>query len=175
MAGFTASVDPSDAARVIARYERLGRRVQPAGLSVWLRQEAHPFLRDRAASRFAAEGDDASGKWEQLTRGTGFIRHNLGFAAFHPINVRTGGLKWFVLLTYTMKRTAQTATLTMPGKGDTRTVSKLRVAQKGGIAPRGKKAPKAGPIRPTPPRPVVALGLVDERGLSASLHEWLMR
>lgn len=157
------------------RYDAMAARLDPLPLSQWLQRKAHPWLRSRAAARFAAEGDDAAGKWAELAHTTGLIRHNLGFSAFHPINVRTGRLKQFTLSTYTIDRTVSTATLTMPGRGDRTVENKLRVAQKGGNnAKRGPKSSKYGPNRPTPARPVVALSEFDERVLNASLAHWVL-
>lgn len=55
------------------------------------------WLQERAEARFAAEGDDASGKWAALTDTTNKIRQSLGFPPEHPINVRTGELKRHVV------------------------------------------------------------------------------
>lgn len=160
---------------IIKRYEELSYRTTPPMLTAWLIKSAHPFLRMRAAARFQSEGDDASGKWADLALNTGMIRRNLGFNAYHPINVRSQRLMWFVLTSFKMASTAQTATLTMPGKGNALMLSKLRIAQQGGVARKGKGRSRVGPNRPAPPRPVVALSYVDEEALNTSLREWLIR
>lgn len=51
-------------------------------IRAWIEQDAERFLRERAENRFAAGGDDASGKWHPLADPD----------ATHPILVRSGRL-----------------------------------------------------------------------------------
>lgn len=173
---FAVKFDVEGADAALARFAELERRCSPAGIRVWFRSEAHPILRDRAADRFANEGDDAAGRWADLRAATGLIRHSQGFPAFHPINVRSGRLKWFTLLTYKIQSSSASSSLFMPGNApDRNTLSKLRVAQMGGMPPKGRRTRRAGPSKPAPPRPVVAISGTDERLLNASLHAFLLR
>jgi hypothetical protein len=158
-----------DAAAVERSVGNLTRRLAPAGLRVWLRGGARPILRDRIATRFENEGDDAAGKWADLAAATGAFRSRQGFPAFHPINVRTGRLKWFTLLTFRLRSEATGAILSIPGDGDPLSIKKLRMAQRGGVSP---KAKRGGGVA-IPARPVVALSGVDQRLLFASLKEFL--
>jgi hypothetical protein len=181
-----------DDSLVLGVVEALQLKLQPSELKVWLTTHAHRELRERAEERFANEGDDAVGKWAELTRATGIVRQYLGYSPFHPINVRSGALKNLVLNTFTVKdRGASGASLSMPGPASGEMLSKLRVAQQGGFGTGGTTRAgfgrgsarsssggewgniRTGPNRPAPPRPVLALSQRDSLVLSHSLLDWI--
>lgn len=172
--------------------EALQLRLQPDALKEFLIAHAHTALRERAAQRFANEGDDVVGKWAELARATGIVRQFLGYSPFHPINVRTGALRDYVLNTFTTRNSGGAgAVLMMPGPASGEMLSKLRVAQQGGSGTggttksgmgRGSASARggdffghglAGPNRPTPPRPVLAIGPMDGAEIGRRLLEWV--
>lgn len=170
--------DVEGADEIADRYDDLAYRTTGPAMADWMQRVVAPFLQTRATRRFASEGDDASGKWEQLAIATRLIRRNMGFPPAHPINVRTGDLRDFVINTENIASTAQTATLQKPGKTGTSrlTEQKLRVAQRGGLPPRaGKTRGKAGPNRPAPPRPVAAINRTDEDFIFNRLVAWMLK
>lgn len=116
------------------------------------------MVRERAAQRFAGEGDDVSGKWAPLLPATQEIRSRGEWPVgpTSPINKRTGELE-----DYITKSDAQVvahslgATMTYPKPTTRKSISqKMKTAQQGRSIPR------------TVPRPVLGL---NERDLSAVL------
>ena len=131
----------------------LDSALSPVGLSAFLFGSVTPWLRQRAADRFASEGDDVSGKWEPLKESTIEFREHMGLGA-HPINRRTGELEEYI--TQGNGRIIATplgASLAYPG---TDTVSQ-HLTNKVKTAQSGKKYPR------TPARPVLG---VDEKDLA---------
>lgn len=176
-------VDDSGVRGVI---EALQQRLMPNQLQEFLIAHAHPELKQSAEERFANEGDDIVGAWAELTRTTGLVRSWLGYPPFHPINVRSGALKNFVLNTFTTRVSGGAgAVLMMPGPASGELLSKFRVAQQGGAGlggvtrsgfGRGSASAthgESGPNRPTPPRPVLAIGQRDSLEISLQLLDWL--
>jgi hypothetical protein len=170
------TVDSTD---VEAMFHKLESRLSPGALRIFLNARAHRDLAQRAQQRFANEGDDASGPWADLAFMTGRIRAWQGFLPFHPINVRTGALRSFVINSYTVKETVGGATLTMPGEASGTLLAKFTQAQLGGGGgPRVSARPTRdegthGPNRPAPPRPVVALSVVDTLMISMDLLDFI--
>ncbi len=153
-------VDSSMALRV---FEGLVKRTGADGFRTWLRRSMHGHLVQRLTTRFASEGDDASGKWLQLAEHTGVIRTREGFGAFHPINVRTGAMR---TLLQTSSRITGTK-LEIPGViGGGKMIAKLATAQHGNAGARGRRA--------APPRPVLALSYEDASFAEHSLETWIM-
>lgn len=134
-----------------------------ASLALWLKTGAVDVLQRRADDRFAAEGDDASGKWADLKPATEDIRDALGFPRSHPINVREGKLEDWLLDNPGSIRMfgAKSAELTWPGPAPLRDeiIDKFEVAQKGIAFPR------------TVARPVAAVNEVDLEEMLVSLGE----
>lgn len=142
--------------------DRVRQAISPTGLGSFLEGTVDPYLRERILGRFATEGDMTSGKWEPLTRNTGYIRHNKGFPALHPINVRTGALRTFVAETNQVRGLGTGAQLTKPNVGGTAELQrKLAAAARGGVA-QGTKFPA---------RPVAVIGDLDARWILDRL--WL--
>lgn len=161
-----------DATQVIARLDEMQNRLGPTGLRVFFRGRVRPYLVRRMESRFVSEGDDASGKWQQLAFNTGRIRRAKGYPAWHPINRRSGALRRHVTQDYRI-RPANGATLDMPGSpGGREMASKIKVAQRGGYPTSGKSA-RRGPSRPAPPRPVLAVNDRDATHVTIDLMAWL--
>jgi hypothetical protein len=174
-----------DDSGVRATIDMLMQRLQPSALRGFLATRAHEQLKHRAESRFENEGDDAVGSWAQLAYMTGRVRSFQGFGPFHPINVRTGQLKNFVLNTFTIREMASGATLSMPGQASGKLLSKFRTAQQGGYAPGGATKSgfgrgnasatrgESGPNRSAPARPVVALSEFDSTLIQHELLDWV--
>lgn len=83
-----------DALGVLARLDTC---FNAEGMTSFMGGDVLPWLRQRAAGRFATEGDDASGKWAPLKPSTVDIREGgiergiwPGISPEHPINQRTG-------------------------------------------------------------------------------------
>lgn len=81
---------------VQAMLERLDSALSPVGLAAFLNLGVGPWVKQRAADRFASEGDDVSGKWAPLQESTIEIREHAGFEGAHPINKRTGELEAYI-------------------------------------------------------------------------------
>lgn len=163
-----ADIGPTD-----AELSRLMSRLRSSSLRTFMQDKVRPFINQRTIERFESEGDDASGKWEQLQLTTGRIRMFQGFPPLHPINVRTGQLRAFVTTSSRVSNVGRYgASATFPGKlpsGELR--HKLEIAQMGG---RGRNThSRQGPNRAAPPRPVLALGFVDQQFVGYSLLDWI--
>lgn len=141
----------------------LRHRLSDAGLEEFLEDVAHPYLQDRAAARFAAEGDDAVGQWLPLDATTVQIRLALGYGGAHPINVRTRDMLTYMLTSAAeTSRVAEGMELTFPHSGgDPMIQEKIRTAQMGKAIPS------------TPPRPVVALSEKDGADLTMLLSDYI--
>src|SRR5213079_679979 len=66
------------------------------GMQMWADSYVDPWLQMRAASRFAQEGDSASGKWKPLSGFTQEWRDLQGYPPEHPINLRSGAFEHFL-------------------------------------------------------------------------------
>ena len=64
-----ADIGPTD-----AELSRLMSRLRSSSLRTFMQDKVRPFINQRTIERFESEGDDASGKWEQLQLTTGRIR-----------------------------------------------------------------------------------------------------
>lgn len=136
---------------------RIDSSLSPVGLAAFLHGAVAPWVQERAADRFAAEGDDVSGKWAPLQQSTIEIRENEGFGGAHPINRRTGELEEYITQ-------GQVGVVSSPGlavmtypKNPPNTIGlrkKMETAQKGKFSPH------------TVARPVLGL---NERDLGAVL------
>lgn len=136
---------------------KLDTAISPTGLMGFLAGAAVPWVRERAQSRFASEGDDVSGKWRPLAPATQEIRSRGEWpvGATSPINVRTTELERYITQSNAaVWEHTLGATMKYPGTTPTRRsiVEKMRTAQKGRANPR------------TPARPVLGL---NEKDLSA--------
>lgn len=133
--------------------------LNPIGLSVFLFGSISPWLRRRAAQRFAGQGDDASGKWEPLKDSTIEWRESQGFGS-GPINRRTGELENYI--TQGNGRIISTpvgSSLAYPGTDSVSPALHKKVS----TAQKGKKYPH------TKPRPVLAVNEADLSFLVTSL------
>lgn len=141
----------------------LQHRLSDGGLEEFLEDVADPYLKDRASARFAAEGDDAVGRWLPLDATTVQIRLALGYGGAHPINQRTRDLMTYILTSGPETgKTQDGMELTFPAGGaDPLTSEKIRTAQAGKAIPS------------TPPRPVVALSEKDGRDLTMLLSDYI--
>lgn len=144
---------------------KTSRSISPTSLGAWLATDAARLMREAAQDRFTNEGDASSGGWAPLKWPTQNIREALGYDREHPINVRTGNLRdWVINNTGSVNVTGYGSRLTWPTgtTGDPELQRKYRTAQRG----------KARP--PTVPRPVVALGLNDVPFMRSSLLAWVV-
>jgi hypothetical protein len=140
-----------DTAGVEAMLQHLQLKLLPPNIAAFLHVEVDPYLAQRAANRFANEGDDVVGAWPQLQPGTQAIRASQGFGDSHPINVRTGELERYIVSSGGAVATDPSgAELTFPGApASGELADKVQTAQAG----RG--------VPPTVPRPVLGLNQND--------------
>lgn len=129
--------------------------LSPLGMMGFLKGVVTPYVRLRAAQRFANEGDDTVGKWAPLQPQTQEIRERLDLpiGPAHPINRRTGELESYITQSDSdVVSAAGGAQLTYPGNAPTgRAIQqKMETAQKG-----RSRTPM------TVPRPVLGLGITD--------------
>lgn len=141
----------------------LAAKLSPPGLASFLDMIVDPFIRERINQRFAMEGDDVSGAWHPLSAATQHIRASYGFPAAHPINVRTGELRdWLVNTPSDIKVSGFTAEANHPPPTtDSVMNTKLVTAQS------GKAHPK------TPARPVIGLDENDLLFVTSSLVAYI--
>jgi len=152
-----------DAEWPMADVTQVTRRLSGASLSEFMMREVSPFLRKRASIRFAVEGDHASGAWDPLGYMSQKNRILLGFGAEHPINVRTGDLRDWVLGNYgeITKVTEGSTELTWPGETSGELDEKFTTAQVGKGTP------------PTQARPVAAADELDLAWILSGIQEWI--
>lgn len=132
--------------------EHLDSALSPSGLATFLGLAAGPWIKERAADRFASEGDDATGKWAPLQEATIDIREKSGFEGSHPINKRTGELEEYITQGQVgITSVPAVSTLTYPKNSP----STKSLREKMSTAQRGRSNPT------TVPRPVLALGERD--------------
>jgi hypothetical protein len=144
--------------------DRLNMAVSPVALAGFMQATVGPYLQQRAKARFRSEGDDASGKWAELSTTTHSFRINAGYAPDHPINRRTGRLENYITETQvgvqaTASGGAQVTFPKNPPRGAT--AEKLRTAQHGRHHPR------------TVPRPVLAINETDMGFMITALHQYI--
>lgn len=154
----------ADAAHLQGVLLMLEDKLNPLGLAEFMDATVDPFLRMRTEDRFAQEGDDVVGSWQPLQLATQQIRASKGFSPAHPINVRTGKMRNFLVnRPADVKPNGFGATLTYPGPiGDSELFEKLSTAQG------GKSYPS------TPPRPVIGVNENDMLFVTSELVAWLM-
>jgi hypothetical protein len=142
--------------------------VSPAMLSVFLAQRVQPYLAQRIESRFAANGDSASGKWLPLSETSLRIRHEMGQMDDNAINDRTGAMKDHLTSQFAIVGGVVTE-LRVPGNpGDDLMSTKIETAQFGGTGSFN------GATTHTPPRPVLAVDATDTAAVVGLLQTHVM-
>lgn len=154
-----------------AMFTRIYDSISDNALVIFMNGVMGPELRKRAASRFANEGDDASGPWASLGYVSQKIRewgiqkgHYPGISPQHPINQRTGELKTFVTGAQgDVILNSGGVSLAFPGIGQPspRITKKLKTAQHG--TARGPK------------RPVLAVSGTDMAIFESELMSWVIK
>lgn len=143
--------------------------VSPVGLRPFGEQVAN-YLDDRAAYRFAYEGDDASGNWAQLAPTTERIRASLGYGPDGPINIRTSEMFDHVVYTDAINAIPGGVQVTKPDPGRIKGVLAMKLE----TAQMGRADNPMFPGSSTPPRPVVALSERDTVDIMAKLQLYIM-
>lgn len=141
----------------------------PAGLQEFLAATVFPYIKQRAASRFRGDGDDASGQWAPLAESTRRIRESgiasgeyVGITRSRPINRRTGELEAYITNGHgTFTSTSSGSTLAYPqATTPNNMVKKVRRAQQGDAR--------------TPARPVLAVGHTDLTFVTNALYRFIV-
>jgi len=129
----------------------------------FLRGPVVTTLQLRASERFAAQGDDASGKWAPLRWPTEQIRAFQGFGPKWPINIRTGDMRDWLLGDGGEVRAYRGghARVNWPNKPSGELGEKYSTAQKG-----NKK-------KNTVARPIVAMNAADSTLVRTEFSAWL--
>lgn len=135
---------------VDAAIRALELSTSPPALKLFMETRVKQWLQTRSRDRFALEGDDASGEWEDLADVTYNIRERDGFVPI-AINDRTGALKaWVTTAPGESVATPSLTWMEWPGPAPTPDLdTKRKTAQ------RGKNDPA------TPARPVIAANEAD--------------
>lgn len=139
--------------------------VDPAHMLLFMGGMVTPYIEARIASRFSNEGDDVSGKWAPLKETTQHIRETEGYGPDHPINVRSGAMKeWLLSNPPDLTTNGLEAIMAFPGGNPSQSVeNKLETAQRGSSNPE------------TVPRPVLGLNSADAAFVLMALSEWVSR
>lgn len=88
------SVETSDVERLLTSAELA---LSPIGMKRFVDTWAADYFRERAKRSFDTESDPATGVWKPLGQAANNLREYDGFPPAHPINVRTGELRsWLV-------------------------------------------------------------------------------
>lgn len=132
----------------------LDSSLSPVGLGAFLFGSVGPWVKRRAADRFANEGDDVSGKWLPLQQSTIEIREKAGFPGRNPINKRTGELEAYITQ-------GQIGVTAGPGVGVLRYPDNAPRTR--AIREKVKTAQKGRAMPATRPRPILGL---NERDLA---------
>ena len=140
-----------NASGVQAMLAHLQNKLSPPNLGAFLLGQVDPYLRNRVADRFAAEGDDVSGKWLPLQPATETIRASQGYSPAHPINRRTDEMRDHLLYSASgVSMGVAGTTLTYPGNAPSGELEdKMTTAQVGRSYP------------DTPARPVLGMNQND--------------
>lgn len=143
---------------------RLEMKLQTPAMIAFMQSAVVPYVQQRTAARFAAEGDDVVGKWSPLKVETENIRIKHGYPGAHPINVRTGQMRNALVGSFGDVVSAGGLTeLTYPdGVSVTGQLArKIMTAQGGSMFP------------PTVPRPVLGFNENDSIALTALVSGYL--
>lgn len=149
-------VDSDNVEQMLARTTMA---LSTVGMFAFLSGPVTTWLKERAEDRFAAEGDDVSGKWLPLEPYTEQVRSAGGYGAAHPINRRTGELENYITQSGgDVISAAGFSQLTFPGDAPSaREATKVATAQIGATFPA------------TPARPVLGMNEVDLAFVLAAL------
>lgn len=163
-----------DTKSTIKRLQQLQNKLDNAEMERFLEESVRPYLRDRAVLRFSQEGDDAVGQWKELLKTTRGIRktqakkYGWPIQPAHPINVRSGELKRFILDTHSIQTYSNGPRLFVPRLGGNQELQKkFKTAQQG-------KPGKVWKVA-TVPRPVVAVGQRDKADIETLWGRWIAK
>lgn len=159
-----------DSKDVSVTNDMLSEKLSGLSMVEFLETRVSPWLAARAKARFAREGDDASGTWQELQGNTQFVRSEgtkLGYwdvGPDHPINVRTHALEnWITQGHGIAAPLGYGATLIYPGNPKSRDLKdKISTAQSGSSKPG------------TVPRPVLAIGITDISEILTMMRDWII-
>lgn len=147
MSNISVEVNIAEAMGMLGRADRA---ISTFNLATILEGPVEEYMQQRAEVRFGQEGDDASGKWLELTQATKSIRRKKGYPE-SPINVRTGEMRnWVTHAEGQLVLFGEDLALLWPGEEPMGELAdKIMHAQAGDRETR------------TPPRPVIAANETD--------------
>jgi hypothetical protein len=132
---------------VQAMLNTIDSALSPVGLAAFLYGQVGVWVKQRAADRFAQEGDDVTGKWAPLQQTTQDIRESYGYGGDHPINKRTGELEEYITQGQVWVTTGAGVGMLQYPKGVPSTKqlrAKLSTAQQGRTSPQTVARPVLG-------------------------------
>lgn len=151
---------------------RLDEALSGAVMAEFLAGPVRHFFGDEAAWRFGAEGDRASGDWQELSDATVALRTKMGFTP-DDTNIRhpSGSDSMFQYVTehFNVRYDPWGAEIDIPGTATGEMGQKINTAQFGRVF---------NPIAnfgPTPPRPVIATDERDFQEVVVMLAEHVIR
>lgn len=159
--------DTSQVDRVLTALEHL---LEPRSLERFISSRVRPYLAERAAARFRAQGDNrVGGKWKKLADYTKDDREQRGYPRSRPINIRTHELERFITQSPgTLGVVADGAQLMLPGNGGSDRARRKFVVAQQGLSPN----PIPG-FRDVPARGVLGINDTDGRKLTMDLQRYI--
>lgn len=117
---------------VDAELANLDRLLSPLMLTAFLEGTVVQHFQEQIEGFFRAQGTPQTGGWLPLSEAAVSERQSMGLGKT-PINVRTGGMKYFLTTSHgDVKTLAASVFLTFPGRTSGELAKKVKTAQKGG-------------------------------------------
>lgn len=160
-------VTTSGYAEIEHRLHQTEELVSPLGVQAFIEHRGLPLMKAQIGQTFATETSPSGAAWAALTPATQHFRRSSGYPAAHPINVRSGAMKRFLLTSHRVEGVVGGVEASIPGVEPTGLLGKkLMTAQV------GSKGGKKGGGRTTPARPVLGWSpvLADQVVTSLSRH-----
>lgn len=160
----TPVVDAKGPMKMISTLEE---RLSTPRLMWFLGRVVGPFMGNIIEKRFASHGDaTVGGTWAPLTSYTERLKRAMGAPSNSP-NVRTGEMLAHLVNDHAIEAFPLGALIRIPGSSTPAMEKKIRTAQE------GEEAGSNAFGRSTPARPVLALGEIEEAGISKLFDAYL--
>ncbi|AMS03413.1 hypothetical protein SEA_BENCZKOWSKI14_20 [Gordonia phage Benczkowski14] len=156
--------------RVQLRIRAIEQRINASGMAAFFMSVGTNYLQGRASERFAAQGDDASGKWQPLSPHT--VRDKVQAGLDPRINIRTGAMKSYIedAPGYIIGGGARGTSFGWPRASPSKDIQdRIRLAQFGSAS----LGLDRGDARDVPARPVIAADASDMMTLAKLLDSYI--